>query len=94
MTLKEKGLISFTDKVSKYIPEFENLKCKDAIGETYNCKKDLTVFHLMTHRSGYSYYGNPQFFTSTIKYNNLEDFVTDVANHPLEFEPVANIFTA
>ena len=87
MTLKEKGLISFTDKVSKYIPEFENLKCKDAIGETYNCKKDLTVFHLMTHRSGYSYYGNPQFFTSTIKYNNLEDFVTDVANHPLEFEP-------
>ena len=87
MTLKEKGLISFTDKVSKYIPEFENLKCKDAIGETYNCKKDLTVFHLMTHRSGYSYYGNPQFFTSTIKYNNLEDFVFDVANHPLEFEP-------
>ena len=50
---QREGLISFTDKVSKYIPEFENLKCKDAIGETYNCKKDLTVFHLMTHRSGY-----------------------------------------
>ena len=87
MALKEKGLINFTDKVSKYIPEFKKLKCKDGMGGTYNCKKDLTVFHLMTHRSGYSYYGSPHFFTSTIKYNNLEDFVFDVANHPLEFEP-------
>ena len=41
----------------------------------------------MTHRSGYSYYGNPQFFTSTIKYDNLDDFVTDVSKHPVEFEP-------
>ena len=87
MTLKEKGIINFNDKVSKYIPEFEKLKCKDGNGGTYNCKKDLTVFHLMTHRSGYSYYGSPHFFTSTIKYNNLEDFIFDVANHPLEFEP-------
>ena len=33
MILKEKGLINFNDKVSKYIPEFENIKCKDAKGE-------------------------------------------------------------
>lgn len=87
MTLKEKGLIDFKDKVSKYIPEFKNLKCKDGNGETYKCSKDLEVFHLLTHRAGYSYYSNPEFFTSTIKYNNLKDFVKDVANHPLEFEP-------
>lgn len=87
MILKEKGLINFNDKVSKYIPEFENIKCKDAQGEIYKCKENLTVFHLLTHRSGYKYYNNPQFFTSTIKYNNLDDFVKDVANHPLDFEP-------
>ncbi|PQB06878.1 hypothetical protein BST83_06730 [Polaribacter filamentus] len=86
MILHEKGLINFEDKVSKYIPEFENLKCKGDDG-IYKCKKDLTLFHLMTHRSGYKYYDKPEFFTSTLKYDNLKDFASDVANHPVEFEP-------
>ena len=92
MILKEKGLINFNDKVSKYIPAFENIKCKDDKGGIYKCKENLTVFHLLTHRSGYKYYGNPQFFTSTVKYNNLDDFVKDVANHPLDFEPEVIIY--
>lgn len=86
MQLYEDGLIDFEDKLSKYIPEFENLKCKGENG-IYECKNDLTLFHLMTHRSGYGYYDNPEFFTSTVKYDNLEDFVSDVANHPVDFEP-------
>ena len=89
MQLYEEGLINFEDKLSKYIPEFKNLKCKGENG-IYECKNDLTLFHLMTHRSGYSYYDNPEFFTSTIKYDNLEDFASDVANHPVEFEPGTN----
>ncbi|PHX74459.1 MAG: hypothetical protein CK547_03030 [Chitinophagaceae bacterium] len=89
MQLYEEGLINFEDKLSKYIPEFKNLKCKGQNG-IYECKNDLTLFHLMTHRSGYSYYDNPEFFTSTIKYDNLEDFASDVANHPVEFEPGTN----
>ena len=89
MQLYEDGLIDFEDKLSKYIPEFKNLKCKGADGN-YKCKNDLTLFHLMTHRSGYSYYDNPEFFTSTLKYDNLEDFASDVANHPVEFEPGTN----
>jgi CubicO group peptidase (beta-lactamase class C family) len=89
MQLYEEGLINFEDKLSKYIPEFKNLKCKGKNG-IYECKNDLTLFHLMTHRSGYSYYDNPQFFTSTLKYDNLKDFASDVANHPVEFEPGSN----
>jgi CubicO group peptidase (beta-lactamase class C family) len=89
MQLYEEGLIKFEDKLSKYIPEFKNLKCKGQNG-IYECKNDLTLFHLMTHRSGYSYYDNPQFFTSTLKYDNLKDFASDVANHPVEFEPGTN----
>jgi CubicO group peptidase (beta-lactamase class C family) len=89
MQLYEDGLIDFEDKLSKYIPEFKNLKCKGENG-IYECKNDLTLFHLMTHRSGYSYYDNPEFFTSTLKYDNLEDFASDVANHPVEFEPGTN----
>ena len=86
MKLYEEGLINFEDEVSKYIPEFKHLKCKGENG-IYECKKELTLFHLMTHRSGYGYYGNPEFFTSTLKYDNLKDFASDVANHPVEFEP-------
>ena len=91
MILHERGLINFEDKVSKYIPEFENLKCKGDDG-IYKCKKDLTLFHLMTHRSGYKYYVKPynelkNIFTNTIKYDNLKDFASDVANQPVEFEP-------
>jgi len=87
MILHERGLIDFEDKVSKYIPEFEDLTCKGEDG-IYKCKKDLTLFHLMTHRSGYSYYGAPGLVhTSTEKYDNLKNFVSDVANHPVEFEP-------
>jgi CubicO group peptidase (beta-lactamase class C family) len=87
MILKERKMIDFNDDVSKYLPEFKNLKCKNPDGSTYQCKNTLSLFHLLTHRSGYGYYGKPQYFTSTIKYDNLEDFSKDVANHPVEFEP-------
>ena len=87
MTLYEKGLIDFDDNVSKYIPEFSELQCKDENGNIYKCKNELKILHLMTHRSGYTYYGNPHNFTSTIKYDNLNDFVNDVSKHPVEFEP-------
>ncbi len=90
MTLYEKGLINFDDNVSKYIPEFSELKCKDQNGDVYMCKNNLKILHLMTHRSGYTYYGNPHNFTSTVKYENLDDFVTDVSKHPVEFEPGSN----
>lgn len=87
MTLHEKGLINFDDDVSKYIPEFSEIKCKDENGGVYRCENDLKILHLMTHRSGYTYYGNPLNFTSTLKYENLDDFVNDVSKHPVEFEP-------
>ena len=87
MTLYEKGLIDFDDNVSMYIPEFSELQCKDENGNIYKCKNELKILHLMTHRSGYTYYGNPHNFTSTIKYDNLNDFVNDVSKHPVEFEP-------
>ncbi|MEL0009879.1 MAG: serine hydrolase domain-containing protein [Flammeovirgaceae bacterium] len=87
MTLHEKGLINFDDDVSKYIPEFSEIKCKDENGDVYRCENDLKILHLMTHRSGYTYYGNPLNFTSTLKYENLDDFVNDVSKHPVEFEP-------
>ena len=54
MILYEKGLINFEDPLSKYIPYFKNIKCKDKNKEnTYYCENQITILDLMTHRSGY-----------------------------------------
>ena len=53
MILKERGMIDFKDNVSKYLPEFKNLTCKNPDGSIYQCKNSLSIFHLLTHRSGY-----------------------------------------
>ena len=97
MTLFEDGLIDFNDNVSDYIPSFKNIKCKGKVDQIYECENSLKIIHLMTHRSGYKYYNWKIYrlqpgeamgrYISHEKYDNLEDFVEDVANEPLEYEP-------
>ena len=97
MTLFEDGLIDFNDNVSDYIPSFKNIKCKGKVEQIYDCENSLKIIHLMTHRSGYKYYNWKIYrlqsgeamgrYISHEKYDNLEDFVEDVAKEPLEYEP-------
>ena len=89
MILVEKGLIKLDDNVSKYLPEFTQIYCKGKSGK-YLCKKPLKIIHLLTHRSGFGYYSHQGYgygLTSTIKYDNLNDFSKDLSNVVLEFEP-------
>ena len=89
MILVEKGLIKLDDNVSKYLPEFSEIYCKGKTGK-YLCKKPLKIIHLLTHRSGFGYYSHQGYgygLTSTIKYNNLNDFSKDLSKVVLEFEP-------
>ena len=89
MILVEKGLIKLDDNVSKYLPEFSEIYCKRKSGK-YLCNKPLKIIHLLTHRSGFGYYSHQGYgygLTSTIKYNNLNDFSKDLSKVVLEFEP-------
>ena len=89
MILVEKGLIKLDDNVSKYLPEFSEIYCKGKTGK-YLCNKPLKIIHLLTHRSGFGYYSHQGYgygLTSTIKYNNLNDFSKDLSKVVLEFEP-------
>ena len=89
MILVEKGLIKLDDNVSKYLPEFTEIYCKGQSGK-YLCKKPLKIIHLLTHRSGFGYYSHQGYgygLTSTIKYDNLNDFSKDLSKVVLEFEP-------
>jgi CubicO group peptidase (beta-lactamase class C family) len=61
MMLWEEGRFKLDDPISKYIPEFENLRILDTFTEkdsTYTSNpvdKQITIRHLLTHTSGIGY---------------------------------------
>ncbi len=85
LMLSERGMIDLEDPVSKYLPQLADPKCKGESG-VYDCVNELKIIHLLSHRSGYYYYGS-HYIPSSIKYDNLEEFVEDVSQLPLEAEP-------
>jgi len=93
MILYEEGKFHLNDPVSKYIPEFSDLKIlKD--GEQVVPQKPMTVRQLFTHTSGLSY----GFATDNkvdamyrelkpLDREDLNGFLQEVAKIPLRFEP-------
>nr|MBC7613567.1 beta-lactamase family protein [Pseudopedobacter sp.] len=66
MKLIEEGKLKLDDPVSKYIPEFKNMKViatfnvKDTTYTTVDAKSTITIKNLMTHTSGIGYgFANP-----------------------------------
>lgn len=55
MTLVEEGKLSVDDPVSKYLPEYANLKVIQADGSTKPAQSPMLVKHLMSHTSGLIY---------------------------------------
>ena len=87
MILRERGLYDVNDPVSKFIPYFSDLIYKDKDGQIHRCENELQILHLLSHRSGYGYYEQGKGPSYLDPYENLDEFVRDVAAHPLEFEP-------
>lgn len=99
MTLFEQGKFSFDDPVSKYIPCFSELQVVDG-GGVRPAREPLLVEHLMSHRSGYSYYvmgggstdapAPPAFdrpHPNQTRFDDLQQFCEVAAQQPLMFEP-------
>lgn len=65
LTLMEEGKILLDEPIKKYIPEFANPQVLVSFNEadssytTRPAKRDITIRHLLTHTTGYSY-GNNQ----------------------------------
>ena len=99
MILLDRNLFNLNDNLSKYLPEYENINCKNDDG-IYPCKNKLKIIHLLTHRSGYTYYAKsgenwlttthtdlfPDYI-NTSRFDNLDDFSKAVSKIPLDFEP-------
>ena len=85
MQLIEKGFIKLGDKVSKFIPEFENLYLKN--GE--KAKRPLTIFHLMSMRGGLEYALDGEWIEDVKKNpeSTTLDYVKAMAKKKLLFHP-------
>ena len=60
MMLYEEGHFMLTDPVSRYLPEFKNLRVSKNVesgiaGETEPLNKEITIAHLLSHTSGLSH---------------------------------------
>ena len=54
MILLDRNLFNLNDNLSKYLPEYENINCKNDDG-IYPCKNKLKIIHLLT-QIGYTNY--------------------------------------
>ena len=75
MILQDEGKLNVNDKVSKYIPEFANVK----LGDGSEPAREITIRDCVTHTSGLA---GKQTFAGSLK-----DSVDELATQPLAFEP-------
>ena len=96
MMLVEEGKIRLADPVSKYIPDFKDLKVaveKDGKVELVPAERQVTIRDLLTHTSGLGSggIGSRQVPNGTLWPGNaddtLETYVARLAGVPLDFQP-------
>jgi CubicO group peptidase (beta-lactamase class C family) len=99
MILYEKGLWKLDDPVTKFIPEFANLKVMKSVGADgqpvlEDMKRPPNMRELMTHTAGFGYglrTGNPvdDAFRAkkVLASNGLKDMIGKIATIPLLYQP-------
>lgn len=97
MSMVEDGLISIDDPVSKYIPEFGNMKVlNEETGEVTPAQNVMTVQDLLTHESGLIYgifdpeseLGKQYFAAGSLRFDiTALELAKNLAALPLRFEP-------
>lgn len=89
LQLYEKGLLGLEDKLSKYLPEFENMMVKTADGGVKKAENAITIRHLFTMSAGFNYDVWAEDLKELRKESNcpMREVMKCLAKRPLEFEP-------
>jgi CubicO group peptidase (beta-lactamase class C family) len=98
MTLYEEGEFQLSDPVSRWLPEFQDMKVVEAKGTDANynlvpARNPITIRHVLTHTSGVQSGGGllgtqySKVAPRTVQGDTLGNFVTRLAGLPLNFEP-------
>ncbi len=92
MRLVEEGRMSLSDPVSKYIPEYKNVKIKNPDGSLTSPKGEMTVEHLFTMTGGLTYnFRTPSTEAVGIEADTLT-LARAFAADPILFEPGTRFF--
>jgi CubicO group peptidase (beta-lactamase class C family) len=97
MMLYEHGLFHLNDPVTRFLPEFENVKVLNNEGQLEDPQRAITIHDLLTHMAGLSYgdyqdtgspvdklYDQANLFDSQI---SLQEMVRRIADLPLVHQP-------
>ena len=95
MMLYEEGHFQLSTPVSKFIPDFENMKVyNEDQTEILNAEKKITIKHLLTHTAGFTYDWSNKPANKLYREANifepgttLADMVKKLGNIPLVHEP-------
>jgi len=102
MTLYEDGLFFLDDPVSKYLPEFENLKVlkvekgvsEEPVISYVPLNEPVRIWHLLSHTAGFSHgLGNNEYEKKLVEllyeteHNTIQDRVAALASYPLMGQP-------
>ena len=93
MILYERGVIALDDPVSKYIPEYANVRIQvtdEAGGEILVAPdRPVTIFHLLTHTGGLTIDGNEFWaaWDNNVGKTTTTHFARDLAAMPLQTQP-------
>jgi CubicO group peptidase (beta-lactamase class C family) len=85
MQLYEQGKWKLTDPVSKYIPEFANLKVKTASGGAEPQKSPMTMAQLMSHSAGFGV--SAVYADAKLDATDLQGMIDKLKALPLETQP-------
>lgn len=95
MMLYERALFHMADPVSKFIPEFKDIKVMSDDGQLVDVDREITIHHLMLHTAGMIYqteedtplnktYADADISNPKI---SLEEMTRRAARLPLKFQP-------
>ena len=91
MMLYEAGRFSLTDPVSKYLPEFKELRVASPDGTTRPPAREITIQDLLLHTSGLSHRTSELYRTARVRVrtDTLPQFITKIVRAPLMEDPGA-----
>ena len=89
MMLQEAGRFSLADPVSKYLPEFTDVRVLSSDGSLRPPGREITVQDLLLHTSGFSHRTSELYRTAHVRVRSdtLPQFVSKITHAPLMEDP-------
>jgi len=89
MMLFEAGRFSLADPVSKYLPEFKDVRVAAPDGTSRPPAREITVQDLLLHTSGFSHRTSELYRTARVRVrtDTLPQFITKITRAPLMEDP-------